>query len=105
MSTRSVKLATSAALVICGVMLLGWPILVSNRPGPRAPIAETKSFALMFAGYVTLIVLFLVLAGIGAIVILRRTAAEYRSQQMENMRELVEATLADHRSQNEPRVE
>jgi hypothetical protein len=95
-STKTLKVVTTIMMVLCAGSLVLWPVLLGASPGPNASIAANKAYAYKFAGYIGIMVLFLVLSGIGAIWILRRTAAEYRTEQMENMRALVEATLADH---------
>lgn len=100
-SSLGLRIFTTAMLAACALMLLFWQSLVGERPGSAAPLEVNKAYAIKFAMTMGVLVLFLVLSGVGAILILRRTAREYREQQMHNMRELVEATLSDHQRKEE----
>jgi hypothetical protein len=88
-------------MVLCVALFVSWPVLVGVRPGPSASVAVNQAYAVKFVTYLSCIVLALILAGIGAIVIMRRTAAEYRAAQMQNMKELIEATLRDQQRKSE----
>jgi hypothetical protein len=94
-TTTQLKVITTLMMVICFGMLVAWPLLLGERPGPAAPRIETKAFAVRFVSYISFMVLALLIAAASALGILRRTAAEYREQQMDNMRELIESTLKD----------
>ncbi len=83
-------------MLLCVMLLIGWPVFLGDRPGPIAPKSETKEYAVRFVTYLSIMVLALILAGVGALGVLRKTAAEYKAQQMDNMRDLIEATMADH---------
>ncbi|CAN5494290.1 hypothetical protein BH11ARM1_BH11ARM1_13060 [soil metagenome] len=99
-SNRTLKIITTALMVLCLVSLVAWPIIMGERPGPKAAVAVNKAYAVRFAEYIGLIVLFLVLSGVGALMILRRSTAEFKEMQMQNMRELIEATLEQNRKQD-----
>lgn len=104
MSTRGVKLLTGGLVLLCILLLVLWPIMMSYRPTPTSAIEVKKAFAVQFVAYVSFVILTLVGAGIGAIVIMRRTVAEVREAQMDNMKELIEATLASNQKK-EPKAD
>ncbi len=96
LTSTQIKIFTSVMMLVCLLLLVGWPVLLGERPGARATLAANKEYAVRFVSYLSFMVFALVLAGVGAIGVLRTTTAEYKAQQMENMRELIEASMADH---------
>jgi MFS superfamily sulfate permease-like transporter len=105
LTTTHLKIITAVMMVICLVMLLGWPMLLGDRPGPTAPRVENKAFAVKFVSYISIMVFCLLVAAVTSIGVLRRTAAEYRAQQIDNMRDLIEATLQDRKAANDAKVD
>jgi hypothetical protein len=87
-------------MVVCVAFFIGWPVFLGDRPGPQAPLEVNKAYAVRFVTYLSLMVLALILSAVGAIGVMRKTSAEYKAQQMENMRELIEATMADHQKKS-----
>ncbi|MEZ0326407.1 MAG: hypothetical protein ACAH95_10915 [Fimbriimonas sp.] len=100
LTSTQLKVFTTIMMLLCVMFLIAWPVFLGDRPGPQAPKAVNKEYAYRFVTYVSLMVLALILAAIGAMGVLRRTAAEYRAQQMENMKDLIEATMADHQKKS-----
>jgi hypothetical protein len=100
LTTTHLKVFTSLMLIVCVGFLVGWPVFIGDRPGPTAPLAANKEYAFRFVTYLGLMVLALILAAVGALGVMRRTAAEYKAQQMENMRELIETTMAEHKKKS-----
>ncbi|HSI73344.1 MAG TPA: hypothetical protein VK934_09205 [Fimbriimonas sp.] len=105
LTTNHLKAITTVMIVVCLVMLFAWPMLMGDRPGPAAPKIENKAFAVRFVTYISVMVLCLIVAAAASIGIMRRTAAEYRALQMDNMRDLIEATLRDQKAANDPKVD
>lgn len=96
LTTKQLKWFTSAMIIVCIALMLGWSTIVGERPGPSQLLVETKRYAVRVLTYLGIIVLALLFSGMGAIAVMRRTAAEYREAQMQNMQDLLEATKADH---------
>jgi hypothetical protein len=84
-------------VLLCILVLIFWPVILGPQPGRHASIAANKAYAIRFVEYVSLLVLFLLLAAVSSILIMRRAANEFRELQRQNMQALLEATLADQR--------
>ncbi len=89
------------ALVLFGVlMLLAWPWILGKQPSPEHHRA-LQLYSLKFGIYVcALLIVFFANAAL-AWVVWRKAREEYREQALNNMKFLIEATLADHRKADE----
>ncbi len=97
LSTTQLKLFTGLCMLVCLCLFLRMPAVLATRPLAGASTVAKKQFAIQMFGWIGIIVFCLIGAGVAAIAISRRAAAEYRLAQMDNMRELIEASLADQK--------
>lgn len=90
----------TTGLVIFGLgLMVMWSFIVGEKPTGREALAQ---WAVRLGFYVMTILLSFVGAAIGAVALSRRAREEYRAQAEANMRELIEGTLSDHKTQREP---
>ena len=98
MSTRAIRVTTSVLIALCLLLGICWPFIMGGQPSASAETALKKAYAIRFVSYVSVLVLLLIGAAIGAILIMRRTVVEVREAQMDNMKELIETTLDAHKT-------
>jgi len=88
------KVFVPTCIGLATAMLLAWPWVLAARPRSGEAL---RQYSLQFALYVTVLLVLLLVSGIGAVFVARQAREEYAAKRRENLRELVEGTLQDHR--------
>lgn len=94
------KVATTVTFVVGLVMLGAWPWVMQGRPAPRT--REFAEYLLRTSLYFILLLLIFFATVVLAWLTARRAREEYQTQKLENLKELIEATLEDHGRKPEP---
>lgn len=93
------KKALTALVVIGMGMLLAWPWVLGKQPS-RDHHRALEVYTLRFGLYVcVLLIIFFAMAAL-AWALWRKAREEYREASLNNMKFLIETTLADHRKQD-----
>ena len=89
------------ALVVVGMgLLVAWPFVLGKQPA-REHTRALELYTLRFGLYVcVLLIVFFAMAAL-AWALWRKAREEYREAALNNMKFLIETTLADHRKQDE----
>jgi uncharacterized membrane protein YphA (DoxX/SURF4 family) len=91
------KVFVTVTIGLATALLLAWPWVLAARPRSGEAL---RQYSVQFALYVTVLLVLLLISGIGAVYVARQAREEYAAQRRENLRELVEGTLQDHREKN-----
>jgi cytochrome bd-type quinol oxidase subunit 2 len=102
LTTRTLKIVTGSLIALTALLFIAWPFLIGGQPSAEAPVAIKRTFVIRSFSYIAFVVFLLVLTSIGAIWIMRRTVAEVRAQQVDNMKHLIETTLEAHKTKADP---
>ena len=81
-------------------MALGWPWIIGHKPPKNAAISAQLDFLTKGVVIVGVSVSAFVLAGIGALLIVRQARQEYHEARTEMLKTLIEGTQEDIRSKH-----
>jgi len=85
--------------IIIGVgTALGWPWVIGHKPLPNASVQAQLDFLTKGIIIVFISVIAFVLAGVGAILIVRQARQEYQDARTEMLKDLIEGTQEDIRN-------
>ncbi len=99
-TTRGLKLFTGVMLVAGTLLLATWPWLLG--PAPKKPTkAQVRVYGYRSVAYLSGLLVCVLSTGVGAILLVRRISEEFREESMENMKSLIEATLADSKKKQD----
>lgn len=93
----ALKVITTVALLLGFGLLVLFPSVLMRRPAQTAPVAERRAFVRTLQYQLGGLLGCMVVSGTGAILIMRKVRREYAERTRENMQELIEGTLQDHR--------
>jgi hypothetical protein len=93
------KILTTALVIFALGLMVSWSFIIGEKPTEKEALAQ---WAVRLGFYVMTILISFVGAAIGAVVLSRRAREEYRAQAEANMRELIEGTLSDHKTKQDP---
>lgn len=97
---RALKISLTAAILLGLTGLFCLPMVMRQYPAKHAPTEVRKQFAILITTYsVGLFVVFAIVM-ILAVRLLRRQQEMYLEATEQNLRELIEGTLADHAKQS-----
>lgn len=83
---------------------LGWPWIIGKKPPKTAPISVQLDFLTKGVAVVGVSLLSFILAGIGAILIVRVARADYQAARTEMLKDLIEGTQEDIRKQQDAKA-
>jgi hypothetical protein len=87
----------TTGLMIFGVaLLLGIPVLLTQKPDASAPKRDLAVYAAMFGTYILVIAIVAMAAIICAMIVLRQTTKNLKEEAERNMKMFVEGSLRDH---------
>lgn len=88
------KVATTATFFVGLVMLGAWPWMMAGKPPPRT--REMAQYLLKTSIYFIVLLVIFFATVVLAWLTVRKTREEYQAQKLDNLKELIEATLEDH---------
>ncbi len=92
---------TTALAVWTAVLMVMWPIIVGVPPIDATRRVKAR-YALRAQVYVPVLLLSLLGTAICSIYVARAARERYLAESAENLRQLIEGTLQDHRKKSEP---
>lgn len=91
------KHVTTALLVLGIALLLAWQPVVGPQPSASEPERAKLVHVLRMGVYFLAVIVTFFLAGLSAYLLARRTRQQYRQEARQNLNDLIEASLHDHR--------
>ncbi|MFY9235513.1 MAG: hypothetical protein WAO58_13760 [Fimbriimonadaceae bacterium] len=91
------KIATTALFIAGVVLLIAWPWFVGEQPPAGASQRARAEYVLRMGLYFIATLLTFFTAAVCAFFVARRTRKELREEAMNNVKELIEGTLHDHK--------
>jgi hypothetical protein len=90
------RILTTFFLLFGIILTLGFPWVLRARPhgGPRIAL---EHYTILFGSYLMVIVLSFVAAAVCAILMVRQVRESFRAQSRQNLEELVESSLRQHK--------
>lgn len=99
---RALKVWTTTLLILGMLLLMSAPVLLLRRPLPGAPRPERATFAITMTIYVVVLLIVFFAVVVLAWRLLVQQREEYRVAHLENLKDLVEGSLEDHRKRQGP---
>ena len=93
------KTLTSTLVAFGFLMIAGWYWVLGPAPKSRPQFVRYGERATI---YTSVLIVDLIGAGIGSVLIMRQARMQYREAAMDNLKMLIEGTLRDHKSQEQP---
>jgi hypothetical protein len=91
------RILTTFFLVFGIILTLSFPWVISIKPPQGAPKVDLQRYSILFGTYLTVDMLAFVGAAICAILLVRQVRNAYRTESRQNLEELVESALRQHK--------
>ena len=94
LSSPNLKRLTTLFFAVGILLLVGWPVLLGPKPPKGSRRTEYRAYIVRSGLYMSGLLIAALGSGIGAIVLFRRVTNEYAEQSIDNLKELIEGSVA-----------